>query len=69
MLTNRRCRFGDVNERGWLSGMKMDSHQSQILDGVLVQKRNRMSRCLKLHVSVSHFFGIKRTHSRVPGLK
>jgi hypothetical protein len=36
---------------------------------VLVQKQNRTSRRLKLHVSVSQFFGTKRTHSRVPGLK
>jgi hypothetical protein len=35
----------------------------------LVQKRNRTSRCLKLHVPVSQIFGTKRTHSRVPGLK
>jgi hypothetical protein len=28
-----------------------------------------MSRCLKLHVSVSQFFGTNCTHSRVPGLK
>ncbi len=49
--------------------MEMDSYKSRILDGVLVQKRNRISRCLKLHASVSQFFGIKRTHSRVPGLK
>jgi hypothetical protein len=32
-------------------------------------KQNCTSRCLKLHVSVSNFFGTKRTHSRVPGLK
>jgi hypothetical protein len=49
--------------------MEMDSYKSRILDGVLVQKRNRTSRCLKLHASVSRFFGTKRTHSRVPGLK
>jgi hypothetical protein len=55
--------------RGWLYVMEMDSYKSQILDGVLVQKRNRMSRCLKLHASVSQFFGTKRTHYRVPGLK
>jgi hypothetical protein len=36
---------------------------------VLVQKRNCMSRCLKLHASVAQFFGTKRTHSHVPGLK
>ncbi len=47
----------------------MNSYKSRILDGVLVQKRNRMSRCLKLHASVSHFFGTKCTHSRIPGLK
>jgi hypothetical protein len=29
--------------------------KSQILDGVLVQKQNCASRCLKLHASVSHF--------------
>jgi hypothetical protein len=49
--------------------MEMDSYKSQILDGVLVQKRNRTSRCLKSHASVSHCFGTKRTHSHVPGLK
>ncbi len=54
---------------GWLYGMEMDSYKSWILDGVLVQKRNRMSRCLKLHLSVSQFFGTKCTHSHVPGLK
>jgi hypothetical protein len=27
----------------------MGSYKSQILDGVLVQKQNRTSRCLKLH--------------------
>ncbi len=42
---------------------------SQILDGALVQKWNRTSRCFKLHASVSQFFGTKRTHSRVPGVK
>ncbi len=36
---------------------------------VLVQKRNPTSRCLKLHTSVSQFFGTKCTHSRVPGIK
>ncbi len=56
-------------ERGWLSGIDMDLHKSQILDGVLVQTQNRMSRCLKSHASVSQFFGTKCTHSRVPGLK
>jgi hypothetical protein len=54
---------------GWLYGMEMDSCKSQILDGVLVQKWNRTSRCLKLHASVSQFFCTKRTHSRVAGLK
>ncbi len=49
--------------------MEMDSYKSQILDGVLVQKRNRMSRCLKLHASVSQIFGTKCIHSHVPGLK
>jgi hypothetical protein len=49
--------------------MEMDLYKSQILDGVLVQKQNRMSRCLKSHASVSQFFGTKRTHSRVPVLK
>jgi hypothetical protein len=48
--------------------MEMDSYKSQILDGVLVQKRNHTSRCLKSHVSVSHF-GTKHTHSHIPGLK
>jgi hypothetical protein len=55
--------------RGWLYGMEMDSYKSRILDGVLVQKRNHTSRCLKLHASVPQLFGTKRTHSRVPGLK
>jgi hypothetical protein len=50
-------------------GMEMDSYKSRILDGVLVQKRNRTSRCLKLHVAVSHIFGTKCTHSRIPGFK
>jgi hypothetical protein len=58
-----------VLDWGWLYGMEMDSYKSQILDGVLVQKQNRTSRCLKLHVSVSQFFGTKRTHSCVPVLK
>ncbi len=49
--------------------MEMDSYKSRILDGVLVQKRNPTSRCLKSHVSASQLFGTKRTHSRVPGLK
>jgi hypothetical protein len=55
-------------ERGWLYGMEMDSYKSRISDGVLVQTRNRTSRCLKLHASVSQFFGTKRTHSHVPEL-
>ncbi len=49
--------------------MEIDSYKFRILDGVLVQKQNRTSRCLKLHASVSHFFGSKCTHSHVPGLK
>jgi hypothetical protein len=49
--------------------MEMDLYKSRILDGVLLQKRNRTSRCLKSHASVSQFFGTKRTHSRIPGLK
>jgi hypothetical protein len=56
-----------VKEVGY--GMEMDSYKSRISDGVLVQKRNRTSRCLKLLASVSQFFGTKRTHSRIPGLK
>ncbi len=52
--------------------MEIDSYKSPILDGVLmvlVQKQNRTRPCLKLHASVSHFFGTKRTlHSRIPGL-
>jgi hypothetical protein len=51
--------------------MEMDLYVSNLGWGVmmvLVQKRNRTSRWLKSHVSVSHFFGTKRTHSRVPGL-
>jgi hypothetical protein len=47
----------------------MDSYESRISDGVLVQKQNGMSRCLKSHALVSQFFGTKRTHSCVPGLK
>ncbi len=54
---------------GWLYGMEMDLYKSRISDGVLVQKRNPTSRCLKLHASVSQFIGSKRTHSRIPGLK
>jgi hypothetical protein len=50
-------------------GMEMDLYKSQISDGVLVQTRNRTSRCLKSHASGSHFFGTKRTHFQVPGLK
>jgi hypothetical protein len=50
-------------------GMEMDSYKSRILDGILVQKQNRTSGCLKLHASVSQSFGTKRTHSHVPGLK
>jgi hypothetical protein len=42
-----------VKKRGWLSGMEMDSYKSRILDGILVQKQNRTSRCLKSHASVS----------------
>jgi hypothetical protein len=52
--------------------MEMDSYVSNLGWGVLmvlVQKQNCTSRWLKLHASVSHFFGTKRTHSRVPGLK
>ncbi len=44
-----------IMKRGWLYRMEMDSYKSRILDGVLVKKWNRMSRCLKLHVSVSQF--------------
>ncbi len=47
--------------------MEMDSYKSQISDGVLVQKQNRTSWCLRSHASVSQFFGPKRTHSRIPG--
>jgi hypothetical protein len=36
---------------------------------VLVQKQNYTSWCLKLHVSVSQFFGTERTHTRIHGLK
>ncbi len=57
---------------GWLYGMEMDSYKFRISDGVLmvlVQKQNRTSPCLKLHASLSQFFGTKHTHSRVPGLK
>ncbi len=50
-------------------GMEMDSYKSRISDGVLVQKRNRTSWCLKLHASVSQLFSTKRTHSRGPGVK
>jgi hypothetical protein len=52
--------------------MEMDSYVSNLGWGVvmvLVQKRNRMSWWLKSHASVSQYFGTKRTHSRVPGLK
>jgi hypothetical protein len=38
-------------------------------DGYGVQKQKCKSQVLKLHASVSHFFGNKRTQSRVPGLK
>ncbi len=56
-------------KRGWLYGMEMDSYKSWILDGVLVQKWNHTSWCLKLHASVSQSFGTKQTRSRIPGLK
>jgi hypothetical protein len=36
---------------------------------VLVQKQNCMSPCLKLYGVRLNFFGTKRAHSRVPGLK
>ncbi len=52
--------------------MEMDSYVSNLGWGVvmvLVQKQNHMSRWLKSHASMSQFFGTKRTHSRVPGLK
>jgi hypothetical protein len=61
-----------INDEGVGYGMEMDSYVSNLGWGVLmvlVQQRNCMSRCLKLHASVSQFFGTKRTHSRVPGLK
>jgi hypothetical protein len=54
---------------GWLYGMEMDLYKSRISDSVLVQKHSRTSQCLELHASVSQFFGTKRTHSHVPGLK
>ncbi len=38
-------------------GIEMDLYKSRISDGVLVQKQNCPSQCLKLHVSVSWFFG------------
>ncbi len=49
--------------------MEMDLYKSQISDGVLAQKQNCMSQCLKSYVSVSQFFGTKHTHSSIPGLK
>jgi hypothetical protein len=49
--------------------MEMDLYKSRTLDGVLVQKQNHTRWCLKLHASVSQFFGTKRTHFRVSGLK
>ena len=67
--TSTRVHSLEANGGGWLSGMEMDSYKSQILDGVLVQKQNRTSWCLKLLASVSQFFGTKCTHSHVPGLK
>ncbi len=36
---------------------------------VLVQKPNRTSLCIKSYGPCLNFFGAKRTHSRVPGLK
>jgi hypothetical protein len=48
----------EVGNRGWLYGMEMDLYKSQFLDGVLVQKKNCTSRCLKLHASVSQFLGL-----------
>jgi hypothetical protein len=42
---------------------------SRISDGVLVQNQNCTSRCLKLHASVSQYFGTECAHSHVPGLK
>jgi hypothetical protein len=41
--------------------MEMDLYKSRISDGVLVQKQNRTSRCLKLNASASQFFGTKCT--------
>jgi hypothetical protein len=49
--------------------MEMDSYESLISDGVLVQKQNCTSQCLESHVSVSQIFGTKHTHSCIPGLK
>ncbi len=72
--TNKKWSFFNVYpcisaKKGVGYGMEMNLYKSRISDGVLVQKRNRMSRCVKSHASVSQFFGTKRTHFRVPGLK
>jgi hypothetical protein len=68
LLVGANCR-NSTKAKGVGYGMDMDLYKSRILDSVLVQKRNRMSRCLKLHASVSQLFDTKCTHSRVPGLK
>ncbi len=65
-MTHLCIRFA---KRGWLYGIKTDSYKSRISDGVLVQKQNCTSWCLKSHASVSQLFGTKRTHSRIPGRK
>jgi hypothetical protein len=62
-------KFSKNAPKGVGYGMEMDSYKSRIPDGVLVQKQNRSSVCLKSHASASQCFGTKRTHSRVPGLK
>ncbi len=58
-----------MGEKGVGYGMEMDSYKSLISDGVLVQKQNCISQCLKSHASASQYFGTKHTHSHVPGLK
>jgi hypothetical protein len=60
--------FGVV-QKGVGYGMEMDSYKSQNLDGVLVQKRNSTSLCLKLYGPRLKCFGTKCTHSCIPGLK
>ncbi len=52
--------------RKWIC-ISLDSQLIVLMD--LIQRWNPTSPCLKLHAYVSQFFGTKRTHSLVRGLK